>query len=363
MEMHRVTGDIHQTVVDVIDGGAACALATVLKAAGSTPQIAGAKAIVDSVGSIRGTIGGGAIEARTIEHAVEAIRSMHPIVFDFEFSGTSASDGPPICGGSMRLLIDPGVAEHRGAYAAAADARLHRQRGVLVTTVRATVPPQVGVQWLSSNEVPADAAFPGPQTIGSVLLQETPQYFVEDQPQVGTAVEALVEPVVPSPQLFIVGGGHIGQALAIQAALVGFQLVIIEDRREFARPDLFPLGTTIRCGEIVSVLNGMTIDRDTYIVLVTRGHEHDADALAVCIRKPAAYIGMIGSRRKVAMMREAFVGSGRASEEEFDRVHAPIGLDIGARTVPEIATSIVAELVAVRRTGGSPRSYRRGMPP
>ena len=361
METAHPIGDMHQAVVGCIDSGAAVVLATVLKDAGSTPRKAGAKAIIDSAGAIHGTIGGGAVEARAIELAVKAIGPMQPVVFDFEFSGTSANDGPPICGGSMRILIDPGVAEHRTVYAAVADARRRRQRCALVTTVRTTTPPQVSVRQFAVDSVPTDAAFPGAQAICSVLARGMPEHFLEHLPRASEAVEALVEPVLPMPQLLIVGGGHIGAALAIQAGLVGFQIVMIEDRPEFARPELFPSGATIQCGAVVDALNGLPIDRDTYIVLVSRGHQHDADALAACIRKPAAYIGMIGSRRKVALIREAFITSGRASAEEFDRVHAPIGLDIGAATVPEIAASIVAELVAVRRTGGSPHSCRRSI--
>ncbi|MHC4687696.1 MAG: XdhC family protein, partial [Planctomycetota bacterium] len=90
---------------------------------------------------------------------------------------------------------------------------------------------------------------------------------------------------------------------------------------------------------------------DVYVVLVTRGHKLDAETLEACIHAPAAYVGMIGSKRKVALLRENFIESGLAAAEEFDRVFAPIGLDIGAVTVPEIAASITAELIAVRRKG------------
>ncbi len=358
MHTHRPTSDMYQAIVDRTDAGDAFVLATVLKSTGSAPQKAGAKAVIGLAGLIDGTVGGGAVEARAIELAAEAIRSAQPIAFDFELAGTGPDDSLPICGGSMRILIDPTAARHRAVYAAAADAQTRRQRGVLVTTIQGKVPPQVGVQWLAADQVRPDAGFPGAAAISSALARETAEHFVED-PQAGVSIEALVEPVIPAPQLVIVGGGHVGQAVATQAALVGFEITIIEDRREFAQPDLFPRGVEIRRGDIVATLNGLAIDRDTYIVLVTRGHQHDADALAACIRKPAAYIGMIGSRRKVTLVRESFVASGLASEEEFNRVHAPIGLDIGAITVPEIATSIVAELVAVRRTGGSPQSCRR----
>jgi xanthine dehydrogenase accessory factor len=362
MQTRALTDNAYQAVVDLTDAGAAVALATVLRHTGSTPQEAGTKAIIDSAGSLWGTIGGGPVEARTVELAVEAIRSMRPVVFDFEFAGTNAGAGPPICGGNMRILIDPTVAAHRAVYAAAADACRKRERGALVTTVRSTAPPQVSVQWYSAEQVPADAAFPGAQAIQSALSRGTPTHVIQDPSQAKAAAEALVEPVLPQPRLLIVGGGHVGQALALQAGLVGFQIVIIEDRPEFAQPELFPSGAAIRCGDAVATLGQYETDRDTYIVLVTRGHEHDADALAACIRKPTAYIGMIGSRRKVAMIRETFLNSGLAGEAEFDRVHAPIGLDIGAQTVPEIATSIVAELVAVRRTGGSPLSLARSKP-
>ena len=125
--------------------------------------------------------------------------------------------------------------------------------------------------------------------------------------------------------------------------------------KEFTDGALFPLGVATRCGEIPELLASGTIDGDTYIVIVTRGHEQDAEALKACLGSPAAYIGMIGSRRKVAMMRQGFIASGRATAEEFDRVWAPIGLDIGSVTVPEIATSIVAQLIAVRRGGTATR--------
>jgi len=104
-------------------------------------------------------------------------------------------------------------------------------------------------------------------------------------------------------------------------------------------------------GDIPKLITAQPIAADTYIVIVTRGHKLDAESLEACIHTPATYIGMIGSKRKVALIRKNFIESGVASEEEFDRVHAPIGLDIGAVTVPEIAAIITAQLIAVRRKG------------
>ncbi|KKL28293.1 hypothetical protein LCGC14_2376600, partial [marine sediment metagenome] len=121
---------------------------------------------------------------------------------------------------------------------------------------------------------------------------------------------------------------------------MGFDVTVLDDRPEFTRPELFPHGATMRCGNIGEEVAGFPHGGDTYIVIVTRSHKHDADALAACLHEPVACIGMIGSGRKVAMVREDFVESGRATPAEFDRVYAPIGLDIGSVTVPEIAAGI-----------------------
>jgi xanthine dehydrogenase accessory factor len=171
----------------------------------------------------------------------------------------------------------------------------------------------------------------------------------------------LVEPILPAPLLVIVGGGHVGQALAALARFAGFDILVLDDRAEFAAEAIFPPGTALRCGDIAKELSALPLGGDAYVVVVTRGHQHDQAALAACIRKPAAYIGMIGSKRKVAMIRKSLFDSGLASEEELGRLHAPIGLAIGAQTVPEIAVSIVAELISVLRKGeGGARSLSAG---
>ena len=145
-----------------------------------------------------------------------------------------------------------------------------------------------------------------------------------------------------------------GQALARQAVLIGFDVTVIDDRPEFANPARFPKGATTLCGDIAETVSDFPICKDTYVVIVTRAHKHDAEALTACIHAPAAYIGMIGSKRKVGLIRKNVVESGVATEEKLNRVFAPIGLDIGAVTVPEIAASIVAQLTAVRRRGDGP---------
>jgi len=356
MSANRPPQDIRQAIVELCDRGCEFAVAVVLRAEGSTPCKAGAKAIIDGRGTIlHGTIGGGAIEAEALRRAVEAIRAGRPAVFDFQMEGAAVEDSEPMCGGMMRVLVAPVGARHREGYAAAAAARRSRERGVLLTAIRGLGEPDVAVRFLAEQAIPAEIGFPGAEAIRSALEREEAEFLVPESPEGGERLEVLIEPMIPRPALLIVGGGHVGQAVAIQASLVGFEVVVIDDRPEFTAPELFPDGVATRCGRIDEEISASSIGADTFIVIVTRGHQHDAEALAACIHRPAAYIGMIGSRRKVARMRQDFISSGRAAAGEFDRVYAPIGLDIGAVTVPEIAASIVAQLVAVRRKGSAPR--------
>lgn len=344
--------DIYSTIVRFCEAGEPFAVVTLLHAEGSTPAKAGAKAIVDSAGAITGTIGGGALEVTAQRWAVEVLSQGRPKIFDFALDGPGPQAPAPICGGVVRVLVDPAPQCHRSAWALAVDAVAGRRKGVLLTIFDGKT---LNVRWLDQSSAGNYREFPGPEAIASAMRQEENAYLAEAAFEQSPAREALVEPVAPRPQLLIVGGGHVGQAVAWQASAVGFDPIVIDDREEFTRLGRFPEGTRTVRGDPAAELARFAFALDTYVVLVTRGHQHDAEALLACVRQPAAYIGMIGSRRKVALMRQEFLAAGRMTAEEFDRVYAPIGLDVGAVTVPEIATSIVAQLIAVRRRGTATR--------
>ncbi len=157
-----------------------------------------------------------------------------------------------------------------------------------------------------------------------------------------------LEPVIPAPRLFIAGAGHIGKALAKIAAMLDFEITVIDDRPEFANLENIPSADhiiTVKSEkQLIPLARGLT----TYIVIVTRGHRDDATALQVCIRSDTAYVGMIGSRNKVALMKKDFIKKGLATKEQWDRIYSPVGLEINSQTVGEIAVSIAAQLVKVR---------------
>jgi xanthine dehydrogenase accessory factor len=342
--------DVYAKIVELIDSEQPFAVALVLKAEGSTPRKAGVRAAIDGSGKIWGTLGGGIVEAEAQRRAIEACQSGSPLVFDVELQGTDSTNDVPICGGKMRILVDPTAAKDKACYARVAEAIRRRQRGVVLTTARSAERTDVTCQWFSQEAIPLGITLPGAQAIRSCLDHDAVQLFTESAQGPGVLTEVLVEAVIPKPLLLIAGGGHVGQAVAIQASLVGFDVTVIDERPEFTDPVLFPEGTRTYCGDMVKQTAALIAD-DTYVVIVTRGHKLDAEVLEACIHSRATYVGMIGSKRKVGLMRRHFIESGLATEQEFDRVFTPIGLDIGAVTVPEIATSITAELIAVRRKG------------
>jgi xanthine dehydrogenase accessory factor len=157
-----------------------------------------------------------------------------------------------------------------------------------------------------------------------------------------------VDPLDPAPRLYIIGAGHVGWHLAKTAADVGFKLYIVDDREKFANPQRFPDATEILVEPIAEWLHRAEIPTSAYVVIVTRGHTYDLDAMRALAARDLRYLGLIGSRAKVARIRTALLAEGMPAEC-LDRVHSPIGLEIGAVTPAEIAVSILAELIAIRR--------------
>ncbi len=162
----------------------------------------------------------------------------------------------------------------------------------------------------------------------------------------GGQMEVYIEPLSPSPHLYVAGAGHVAASLASIAHEAGFRVHVIDDREKFANPERFPAADLI-VQAIPDWLQAATLPPSAYVVVVTRGHRHDLDALRALAGRELKYVGMIGSRAKVKRIEDALLAEG-VSADFLRSVHAPIGLDIGAVTPAEIAVSIVAELIAVR---------------
>lgn len=172
----------------------------------------------------------------------------------------------------------------------------------------------------------------------------------------GGTVEIFIEPINPPPAVIIIGAGHVGKATAHLAKWLGFRVVVMDDRAEFVTPAWIPDADTYLPGTVVDLLPQVNINSHTYIVAVTRGYNIDVELLPVLLEMDAAYIGVIGSRRRWTQALKELREKG-LSEEKLSRVHAPIGLELNAETPEEIAVSIMAEII-LRRNGGTGKSMK-----
>lgn len=163
----------------------------------------------------------------------------------------------------------------------------------------------------------------------------------------GGQMEVYIEPLEPAPQLYLVGAGHVSYHLASLAAAVGFRTHVVDDREKFANAERFPSAVEIVVDSIPAWLDRATLPANAYAVILTRGHRHDLEALRALAARDLRYLGLIGSRAKVARIYEALRAEAMPPEC-LARVHAPVGLDIGAVSPQEIAVSILAELIAVK---------------
>lgn len=321
------------------------AAATIVTHEGSTPRGAGSKMIVRQDGAMYGTVGGGLVEARVLEAASRVLAGGPPGVVNFDLTGELAAGADMVCGGRLRVFlerIDPGP---QGELYARLLERLERGERCLLV-----VPMGGGPRTL----VPARGPVLGAELPGSLLENARAAGREIHGPVVFAAMERswLLEPWSGPSPLYIAGAGHVSRPTAQVAALAGFRVTVMDDRPEFANRERFPHAHEISTRDLRSCLEGLPIGPDSSVVIVTRGHVHDADVLAQALRTTAGYIGMIGSRRKRAHVYDRLRAQG-FEDEDFARVHCPVGLDIDAETPEEIAVSIVAQLIQARAARGA----------
>jgi len=268
---------------------------------------------------------------------------------------------------------------NREVFAAVADALDRGEPAALVTIVATTgsTPQRVGAKMLVFGDgrivgtigggcYENDAFGKAREAIRSrrpqLVHYELDDDFAQETGLIcGGQMDVYIEPIEPSPELYIVGAGHVGFHLAKIAHEVGFRVHVVDDREKFANADRFPTAVEIVVDDIPAWIARANLPPHAYAVIVTRGHTNDLEALRALAPHELRYLGLIGSRAKVARIYDALVDD-QMSPEALARVHAPIGLDIGAVTPQEIAVSILAELIAVKHGKDDPRSLRWSPP-
>ena len=291
-------------------------LATIVKITGSAPREIGAKMVICQDKSIIGTIGGGAGEGKVIEQALSVLKTGHKQLVDIDLTGAPGRDIQGVCGGKV----------------------------------------QVWLEWMGEEAIALIEQILNLFAAGKVgklvtpLLADQQPYLIEDSDRTLPPSDYFVEIIQPPPLLLIVGGGHVAVALAKVANLAGFQVAIHDDRPEFVTSQRFPnaLLFPVPITEALDRLTGSQI----YIALVTRGYQQDLIAMQTILERPLAYkyIGAIGSQKRIRMICQALQQK-EIPVDKLNQFYAPIGLDIGALTPKEIAVSICAELIKVRRGG------------
>ncbi len=336
--------NLFKTIVCLLTAGKGFVLATILARFGSAPRVAGTRMLVHEDGSSSGTIGGGLLEAQIQQLAKEVLEHKRTLVRDYHLSTDDASRMGMICGGQVQVLIqfvDPGEPSHLEFFKEISAALERGQWAWLVTRIPAeseggVFPPQalLRVDGRSTGTIDAGRLR---DIVGRADGGRAALVNLED-------ATYLVEPLAREGTVFIFGAGHISQKLAPLTKLVGFRTVVLDDREEFANRQRFAnADQVIVLHSFAGAIQDLDVDEDSYVVLVTRGHAHDKVLLGEALKTRAGYIGMIGSRRKSDAIYQDLRQEG-FHPDDFQRVHSPIGLSIGAESPEEIAVSIVAEL-------------------
>jgi len=353
---HRQMKNIYLQIIEPEQQSQGLVLATVTASRGSTPQKPGCSALFVQNTLIAGTVGGGIVESKIQEYAGKCSSTKESAYLHFSMDNDIEMKEEAVCGGTISILVD---ADPHGSLLVFQEMRqslASGKPGVLLTQITAWGDPHVLIKryWATG-----DSDLPLPDHFKAIIMQDVSNllsspdsavYKELDLPVPGEKQTAkfFLEPVMPLPRLVIAGAGHIGRALSHLGRLLDFEVTVIDDRKEYANPANLPDADHIIMKDIGEAMKEEKKDNNTYIAIVTRGHSHDADALKPCIGSAAAYVGMMGSKKKVAKMHEEFIKNKWATEEQWQEICTPIGIEIGSTTIEEIAVSIAAQLVQTR---------------
>lgn len=350
-----------------LERGQKFALATVINVRGSTPREVGAKMIVRDDGQF-GTIGGGCGEAEVFRKARLLLdEGQGARLTEIDLTGDFDQQQIGTCGGVMDVFVDIWMpASDLETARRLANAAERSRPAALLTLVHSADPDSVGARsivdpaaeegrLLSALEIPrrALAQLVARTRDGMPALIEisdnggaNPVTRVD-----GERPRLFLDPVSGAQRLVIAGAGHIAQPVAALGAMLGFHVTVIDDRASFANRERFPSADEIVVRPFAAAIEALTLDRHCYLVSVTRGHSFDEEVVRTALQHSrGAFIGMIGSRRRVKATLER-IAEGGVSQDLLDQVHAPLGMDITAETPEEIAVSIIAEIVRERRSG------------
>ncbi len=327
-------------------------LISLLDLKGSTPRHEGSKMAVGDGGKAFGTIGGSLLEAEAVNKARKVLKNGCSEIFTFDLTGVNVENPDMICGGNAEILLEymAPTEENRLFVKQWYENISNGQNCYLCTCLqRGDTVSITGRALISGNDVTGTL----PEGIQPGNLKEEFRTIREAAVRSIKNMEVLIEPVKRVKTLYCFGAGHVGVPTAHIAALAGFHVVVVDDRSDFANTERFPEAREVIVTDDFShAVEKLPIDEDSFIVIITRGHQYDRVVLEQALKTNAQYIGMISSRKKRDTIYAALKETG-VPQEALDKVHSPIGIAIGGESPGEIAVSIVAELISVR-SGSQP---------
>jgi xanthine dehydrogenase accessory factor len=325
-------------------------LISIISLQGSTPRHSGTKMVVGANGKPYGTIGGSLIEAVAVREAKTVLSSGKSTIFSYELTGKDATAPGMICGGKAEILLEylAPSEENREFASHWYEAMQQCKDFYLFTHLKGD---KETLQVLGHAILFSDGCIVANNSLSGTDVQKlNPElHKISDTAvlQLGDT-RVIVDLIRRLKTLYCFGAGHVAVPTAHLAALVGFRVVVVDDRPEYTNAERFPEVYKISIiTEFNHAFEGLEIDADSFIVIVTRGHIYDRAVLEQALETKAGYIGMISSRKKRAVIYEALMAQG-VKKERLEQVHSPIGIDIGGETPEEIAVSIIAELIKVR---------------
>lgn len=343
--------DLGRQFVELLRAKVKLVFCRLVETRGSTPQKAGAAMLILPGGDQVGTLGGGCVEAEVKRRALALLaeQTNEPRIATFDLDHDYGWDDGLICGGRMKVLLHPITSDRDRVFHEAWATYVADGIGFMhVVAFEPRESCSVGSAWLVAVDRPVIS-----------LLDAMPASIHQKMPDLAkrpraSAVEGVAYlPMLARCPLVIVGGGHVGQAVANMAHDLEFDVTVVDDRQEYVTAERFPTASSRVAGPIDKVLPSLEIRGDTYCLIVTRGHNHDEEALRLLCQRGARYVGLIGSRRKIRLIFDDLMAQG-IPRDVLRNVYAPLGIDIGSQTVPEIAVSIAAELVSHRNRGMVP---------
>jgi xanthine dehydrogenase accessory factor len=335
--------DILPDLTRWLDNRERIALATVIQTWGSSPRGVGAKMGMTASGRMTGSVSGGCVEAAVLEAGLDTLETGKPRLLHFGVADETAWAVGLACGGMIEVFVQP----LDGEVFAATRAALEADTAAALVTVIAGGDEVLGKSLLYANDdlsgsLPLALIEPARQAAQIALARGS----------AGTATlpgaEGFVEVILPAPELIIIGGVHISVALAALAKIMGYRSVIVDPRRAFGSPERFAHADRLVQAWPDEALRGLEVTERTAIAVLTHDPKLDDPALLAALRSRAFYVGALGSRTTQARRRTRLLEAG-LTEAQLARLHAPIGLDIGAQTPEEVALAIMGEIVGVRR--------------